>query len=45
MEDTNTQYMITPKPGQTLYGGKNEKDFYENESLEKAGNRWWRDYE
>ena len=42
---TNTQYMITPKPGQTLYGGKNEIVFFENESLEKAGIRWWRDYE
>jgi hypothetical protein len=37
--------LITPKPGQTLYGGKNEKEFFERESLEKAGIRWWRDYE
>ena len=42
---SDPKYLITPKPGQILYGGKNEKEFFERESLEKAGIRWWRDYE
>ena len=40
---TDPKYMITPEPGQTLYGGT--KELFDTESLEKAGNRWWRDYE
>ncbi|MBR3538282.1 MAG: hypothetical protein IKN79_04335 [Eubacterium sp.] len=40
---TDPKYMITLEPGQTLYGGN--KEIFDMESLEKAGNRWWREYE
>ena len=42
---TDPKYMITPEPGQTLYGGKDGKELFDQASLEKAGIRWWRDYE